>query len=67
MEIKKLLTINEVATALGLGRSLVYQLVSDSQIASITIGRARRVPVGALDDFIAKRLEEQSKDTEVQR
>ena len=37
-----LLTIPEVASRLGLGRSLVYQLVMKGEISSIKVGRADR-------------------------
>ena len=51
-----LLTIPEVAIRLGLGRSLVYQLVMRGEIDSIKVGRARRVPTVALDQFIHSRM-----------
>jgi excisionase family DNA binding protein len=62
---KKLLNVNEAATALGLGRSLVYTLVASGELVSIKIGRARRIPLSALDEFIAKRLEEETNDASV--
>ena len=55
---KLLLTIPEVAFRLGLGRSFVYQLVMSGKISSIKIGRARRIPVNVLEQFIAARMEE---------
>lgn len=51
---KKLLTVAEAADLLGLGRSKAYQLVMRGDLPSIQIGRARRVPTSALDDFIAR-------------
>lgn len=56
---KLLLTIPEVAHRLGLGRSFTYQLVMSGEIPSIKLGRARRVPVTALEEFIAARLEQE--------
>lgn len=56
---KLLLTIPEVAQRLSLGRSFVYQLVMRGEIRSIKVGRARRVPVTALDQFIAARMGEE--------
>ena len=53
-----LLTIPEVAIRLGLGRSLTYQLIMKGDIVSIKVGRARRVPVVALQEFVRGRLEE---------
>jgi len=55
---KKLLNVNEAASALGLGRSLVYTLVATGEITSIKIGRSRRIPISAIDEFIARRVEE---------
>lgn len=55
---KLLLTIPEVAFRLGLGRSFVYQLVMSGKIPSIKLGRARRVPASALEDFVAGRLKD---------
>ena len=57
---KLLLTIPEVAHRLGLGRSFVYQLVMKGEITSIKLGRARRVPTVALEQFITTRMEEYS-------
>jgi len=51
---KKLLTVAEAADMLGLGRSKAYQLVMRGELKSIQIGRARRVPVAALDEFIQR-------------
>jgi excisionase family DNA binding protein len=56
---KKLLSVNEAATALSLGRSLVYTLILNGEINSIKIGRARRIPPSAIDEFIARRLQQE--------
>jgi excisionase family DNA binding protein len=53
---KKLLTIEEAAWALSLGRSSLYELVLRGEIASVKIGNLRRVPVVALDAFIARNI-----------
>lgn len=49
---KLLLTVPEVAERLGIGRSLTYQLIMGGSIKSITIGKARRVRVEALKEFV---------------
>ena len=54
--VRLLLTVPEVASALGVGRNVVYELVVTGQLASIKIGRLRRVPVGALETFINAQL-----------
>ena len=53
---KLLLTVPEVARRLGMGRSFVYQLVSKGEIPSIKLGRARRIPVSALEKFVEAKL-----------
>jgi excisionase family DNA binding protein len=47
-----LLTVSEAARQLGIGRSLFYELLAEGQVESIHIGRPRRIPIGALADFI---------------
>ncbi|MEU0086057.1 helix-turn-helix domain-containing protein [Streptomyces sp. NPDC006274] len=54
----ELLTVPEVMARLRLGRSTVYDLIRSRRLASITIGRARRVPADALRDFITREIEE---------
>ncbi|MFD8222705.1 helix-turn-helix domain-containing protein [Streptomyces massasporeus] len=53
----ELLTVAEVMARLKLGRSTVYDLIRSGQLASVTIGRCRRVPALALRDFIAGQME----------
>jgi len=55
---KLLLTVPEAAARLGLGRSLIYQLVMRGEIASIKVGRARRVPSQGLEEFVARKVED---------
>jgi len=54
--VRLLLTVPEVASALGVGRNVVYELVLTGRLASIKIGRLRRVPVGAVETFINAQL-----------
>jgi excisionase family DNA binding protein len=48
-----LLTIPEAAQALGLGRSTLYELIAAGRLEVVHIGRSTRVPVDALDSFLA--------------
>jgi excisionase family DNA binding protein len=48
-----LLTVPEVAGLIGLGRSKVYELIASGAIASVRIGRARRVSRSEIDRFVA--------------
>jgi excisionase family DNA binding protein len=53
---KVLLTVEEAAEAMSLSRSLVYLLLGSGDIASIKVGRIRRIPFSALQDFVSRRL-----------
>ena len=48
-----LLTVEEAADRLGIGRSLMYELLRDRQVTSVRIGRLRRVPAESLIEFVA--------------
>lgn len=58
MSDKMLITVTEAALRLGVGRSFLYNLVLRGEIASIKLGRARRIPVAALEDFVEQRTQE---------
>ncbi|MCX5231408.1 helix-turn-helix domain-containing protein [Streptomyces sp. NBC_00233] len=53
-----LLTVPQVMARLQVGHSAVYELLRSGQLASIALGRARRIPTHALTDFIRTRLEQ---------
>ncbi|MEU2119462.1 helix-turn-helix domain-containing protein [Streptomyces sp. NPDC016459] len=57
---QELLTVPQVMARLQLGRSPVYDLLRTRQLASITLGRARRIPSYALTDFIRARLDQEA-------
>jgi excisionase family DNA binding protein len=48
-----LLTVEEAASRLRIGRTSMYRLVSTGVVESVTIGRLRRVPSEGLDKFVA--------------
>ncbi|MFE5239913.1 MULTISPECIES: helix-turn-helix domain-containing protein [unclassified Streptomyces] len=52
------LTVPEVMDALRLSRFKVYDLIRSRELASITIGRARRIPAESLRTFMETKLEE---------
>ncbi|MER7467068.1 helix-turn-helix domain-containing protein [Streptomyces sp. NPDC097981] len=56
----ELLTVPQVMACLQIGRSAVYDLLRNRQLASITLGRARRIPARALTDFIRARLDQEA-------
>ena len=48
---KLMLTPEQVAETLGIGRSTVYDLMREGRLTSVKIGRSRRVPVSAVREF----------------
>ncbi len=54
---KVLLSVDEAAGALSLGRTRVYELVMKGDIASIKLGRTRRIPVAALREYVSRQLD----------
>jgi excisionase family DNA binding protein len=55
---KMLLTVEEAARCLSVGRTLLYTLMMRHEIASIKVGRTRRIPVVALREFVSRELGE---------
>ena len=53
-----LLTVEEAAQAFSIGRSLMYELVLTNKIASVKVGRYRRVSVDALRTFIEQQTQQ---------
>ena len=54
-----LLSPYEVARRMSVSRSTVYELMAKGELASISIGRARRIPASALDEWFEDHIEEQ--------
>ena len=52
METLEALTVEEVRQKLRLGRSTVYKLIASGEIRVSRAGRAIRVPVDALRDWL---------------
>ncbi|MHC0431496.1 excisionase family DNA-binding protein [Streptomyces sp. O3] len=49
-----LLTVEEAARRLSIGRTYCFQLLAAGELDSVTLGRARRVPADAVVDFARK-------------
>ena len=52
--VRLVLTIEQAAKRLGIGRTLMYSLVMNGEIESVTIGRLRRIPVECLTEYVAR-------------
>jgi excisionase family DNA binding protein len=44
----------DAARMLGIGRTKVYELMRSGDLCSVRVGGLRRVPVAALDEFVAR-------------
>ena len=51
-----LLTVEEAARRLGIGRTLAWRLVRDGELPSVRLGRLVRIPEGALADWLERRM-----------
>jgi len=54
MTTQMLLKVEQAADRLGLGRTVVWGLVASGELETVKIGRSRRVPVEALEAYVAK-------------
>ena len=62
MEERLLLTVNEAAERLALGRSMAYRLIQTGALRSVKVGGARRVLVSDLEEFVKRLREDQQGD-----
>ena len=53
-----LLTAEEAAESLKIGRCKVYDLIRSGELESIKIGRLRRIPVSSVRSFAARTFEQ---------
>lgn len=49
-----LLTVEEAARRLHIGRTTMYALIGSGEVESVPVGRLRRVPVDALHTYVAR-------------
>ncbi|MFJ8754481.1 excisionase family DNA-binding protein [Streptomyces sp. NPDC102441] len=49
-----LLTVEEAARRLGIGRTLCFRLIRTGQLESVPVGRLRRVPADAVQDYVTR-------------
>jgi excisionase family DNA binding protein len=49
---KLLLTVDEAAEKLSLGKSSIYSEMAAGRLKAVKVGRARRIPFAALDAYV---------------
>lgn len=52
---RRVFSVVEAAAVLGISRSKLYQFIAAGEIRSIHIGRLCKIPVDAIDEFLASR------------
>jgi excisionase family DNA binding protein len=50
----RLLSVKQALSALGIGRTLLYELIEVGSLKSVKIGRRRLVPFSEIEAFIAR-------------
>jgi excisionase family DNA binding protein len=59
MESKPILvSVADAARMLSIGRTAAWELVRKQTIKSVKIGRMRRVPIAAIQDYIERLMDE---------
>jgi excisionase family DNA binding protein len=61
-----LVSVGEAAERLSVGRSFMYTLLMRGEVASVKLGRSRRVPMSALEAYV-QRLQEAQVEEEVSK
>ncbi|MEU6130676.1 helix-turn-helix domain-containing protein [Saccharopolyspora sp. NPDC047091] len=58
MPSRVLLTVEEAAEQLGVGRTTAYALVRSGELESVRIGRLRRIPKEAINTYAARLVQQ---------
>ncbi len=53
-----LITVEEMAKMLSIGRTVAWELVRKRKVKSVKIGRTRRIPITAIQEYVAQLLNE---------
>jgi excisionase family DNA binding protein len=54
----RLLSPEQAAEMLGCHRTMIFEMLARGDVASIKLGRLRRIPASSIDKYIASRLSE---------
>jgi excisionase family DNA binding protein len=54
-----LLTVPEAAAALAISRSKLYELFAAGVVRSVRVDGSRRVPIDAIEDYVADLLDQE--------
>ncbi len=51
-QVRMLLTAEQAAQSLAIGRTKVFELIRSGELESIRIGSSRRIPIDAIESFV---------------
>lgn len=60
-----LLTVEEAAKELRIGRTRMFALIADGEVVSVMVGGSRRVPYDELAAYVKRLVAEQSAEADV--
>lgn len=60
LERTMLCSVHDVAAMLSIGRTAAWELVRSHAIRSVKIGRTRRVPIAAVEEYVEQLLAEEA-------
>lgn len=61
---KLLITTEEAASVLGIGRTRMYELVRSGKVRSVTLGRSRRIRPEDLETYVEQLAEQSNRGEE---
>jgi excisionase family DNA binding protein len=53
----------EAAERLSISRWAVFRAIADGSLESVTLGRSRRIPAAAIDQYVERLREEHAEET----
>ena len=56
MQMKVLLSLDEAADAMSVGKTMIADLVRRNELRSIKVGRTRRIPLSSIHEFVNRQL-----------
>jgi excisionase family DNA binding protein len=54
-----LLTVEQAAAAIGIGRTTTYTLIKNGELTSVKVGRLRRIPLDELQAYMDRLITQQ--------
>lgn len=55
IKLAKVVRVSQAVRLVGIGRSMLYQLMNSGEIETIKVGRMMLIPIDSLREFIRKR------------